>query len=46
MNRDKWTKKEKTVARRAFENAYKKECGEIINKIGEIANHASTPDDI
>lgn len=46
MNRDKWTKKEKTVARRAFENAYKKECGEIINKIREIANNASKPDDI
>lgn len=46
MNRDKWTKKEKTVARRAFENAYKKECGEIINKIREIANNASEPDDI
>ena len=46
MNRDKWTKKEKTVARRAFENAYKKECKEIINKICEIANDASEPDDI
>lgn len=46
MNRDKWTKKEKTVARRAFENAYKKEFGEIIKKIREIANNASEPDDI
>ena len=44
MNRDKWTKKEKTVARRAFENAYKKECKEIINKIREISNYASEPD--
>ena len=46
MNRDKWTKKEKTVARRAFENAYKKECGEIIKEIREIANNASEPDEI
>jgi hypothetical protein len=46
MNRDKWTKKEKAIARRAFENAYTKECKEIINKIREIANDASEPDDI
>jgi len=46
MNSDKWTKKEKTVARRAFDNAYKRECEEIINRSREIANSASTPDDI
>lgn len=46
MNPDKWTKKEKTVARQAFDNAYKKECGEIINRIREIANNASESDDI
>ena len=46
MNRDKWTKKEKTVARRAFENSYRKECGEIINKMREIANNAGETDDI
>jgi hypothetical protein len=46
MNSDKWTKKEKTVARRAFDNAYRRECGDIINRIREIANNASTPDDM
>jgi len=46
MNSDKWTKKEKTVARRAFDNAHKRECEEIINRIREIANNASTPDDM
>jgi hypothetical protein len=46
MNSDKWTKKEKIVARRAFDNAYRKECKEIINKIREIANDAGEPDDI
>jgi hypothetical protein len=46
MNLDKWTKREKIVARRAFDNAYRKECKEIINKIREIANDASEPDDI
>ena len=30
----------------AFDNAYRKECNEIINKIREIANDASEPDDI
>ena len=44
MNSDKWTKKEKTVARRAFDNAYKRECEEIINRIRELANNANTPD--
>jgi hypothetical protein len=46
MNRDEWTKKEKTVARQAFENAYKKECVEIIKKIREIVSDAGEPDDI
>jgi hypothetical protein len=46
MKGDKWTKKEKAVGRRAFENAYRKECRAIINKIREIANDASEPDDI
>jgi len=41
MNGDKWSKQEKAVARRAFETAYEKECGEIINKIQEMAKKAS-----
>jgi hypothetical protein len=32
MNEYKWSKKEKSIARRAFENAYKKECREITEK--------------
>jgi hypothetical protein len=46
MNGDKWSKQEKAVARRAFETAYEKECGEIINKIQEMAKKASDPDEI
>lgn len=46
MNDEKWSKAEKAVARRAFENAYERECREIIKKLQVMANEADGPDDI
>ena len=41
-----WSKKEKAVARRAFDIAYEKEGKELVNKIREMANTANNPEDI
>jgi hypothetical protein len=42
----KWSKVEKEAARRAFEGAYRKECGAIAAKIKEMARAASEPEDL
>ena len=42
----KWSKTEKEAARRAFEGAYRKECGAIASKIKEMATAASEPEDL
>lgn len=42
----KWSKAEKEAARRAFEEAYRKECGAIAAKIKEMAAAASEPEDL
>ena len=42
----KWSKAEKEEARRAFEGAYRKECGTIAAKIKEMAEAASEPEDL
>jgi hypothetical protein len=42
----KWSKAEKVAARRAFEGAYRKECGAIAAKIKEMAEAASEPEDL
>lgn len=46
MNDEKWSKAEKAVARRAFDNAYERECREIIKELGRMANEADEPDDV
>ena len=46
MNHMKWSKKEKSIARAAFENAYKRECKEIIEKLKEKSLRLSEPADI
>ena len=46
MNRITWSKKEKSIARRAFENAYEKECSEIITEMRKKANEAGKPEHI
>jgi hypothetical protein len=42
----KWSKTEKKIARAAFENAYQRECSEIIEKIRTKAKKISKPDNI
>ena len=46
MNEEKWSKKEKSIARQAFDNAYGKECKEIIAEMRKMANEASKPEHI
>jgi glycyl-tRNA synthetase beta subunit len=46
MNQDKWSKKEKTIARTAFDKAYEKECFQIIEKLKKKAFKLSDPEDI
>jgi hypothetical protein len=46
MIEEKWSKKEKSVARRAFENAYEKECTGIITKMRKMAKEATKPEHI
>jgi hypothetical protein len=41
-----WSKKEKAIARRAFENAYEKECKNLIKQIQKRASEAKDPSDI
>lgn len=41
-----WSKKEKIIARRAFDNAYEKECKDLIEKIQMRASEAKEPSDI
>ena len=46
MNHEKWSKAEKAAAGRAFENAYERECSEIINKLRVMASEADESDDV
>lgn len=46
MNYDKWSKKEKSIARAAFDKAYEKECGQIIVRLKEKSLKLSNPEDI
>ena len=46
MNHDKWSKKEKTIARTAFDKAYEKECFQIIEKLKKKTLKLSGPEDI
>jgi hypothetical protein len=41
-----WSRKEKMVAKRAFENAYEKECQDLIQQIQKKANEAKDPADL
>jgi hypothetical protein len=41
-----WSKKEKAIAKRAFEGAYEKECKNLIEKIQKRASEAKGPPDI
>jgi hypothetical protein len=46
MNHIKWSKTEKEAARRVFEEAYRRECGSIANKVKEMIAMASEPPDL
>lgn len=46
MMEQNWSKKEKAIARRAFEDAYKKECNDLIQQIQKRASEAKEPSDI
>lgn len=46
MPREQWSKREKTIARRAFEQAYARECSAPTNEVRRLANGIAEPDDI
>ena len=46
MIEESWSKKEKAVARLAFESAYEKECKDLITHIQKRADEANDPKDI
>ncbi len=46
MNGDRWSKKEKAVARRAFEDAYQRECSDLMKQIQQRSGQLSDPKDI
>ena len=46
MNDVKWSKKEKQIARAAFDKAYAKECNRIIAQLKEKALHLAEPEDL
>ncbi len=46
MMEQNWSKKEKAIAKRAFENAYEKECKDLIEKIQKRASVAKGLPDI
>lgn len=46
MNDVKWSKKEKQIARGAFDKAYERECRQIIGQLKEKALHLAGPEDI
>jgi hypothetical protein len=44
VNTDHWSKKEKKIARQAFERAYQKECTILIERVRKMTAGAKTPD--
>ena len=46
MPSEQWSKREKTIARRAFEQAYERECSALTKEVRRLANGIAEPDDI
>ena len=46
MNDITWSKREKQIARRAFDRAYQGECAELLAKVREMAGAAQGPHDL
>lgn len=43
MHHEQWTKSEKAIARRAFEQAYQRECSALGNEVRRMANSIADP---
>jgi len=46
MNNIAWSKKEKVIARKAFDKAYERETIKLTNDVKVLANEIKTPEDI
>jgi len=46
MASDEWPKSEKTIARRAFDLAYERECAALADEVRHMANRMASPDDV
>jgi hypothetical protein len=46
MASDEWSKSEKTIARRAFDLAYERECAALADEVRHMADRIAGPDDI
>jgi photoprotection regulator FRP-like protein len=46
MASDEWSKGEKTIARRAFDLAYERECAALADKVRHMADRIAGPGDI
>jgi hypothetical protein len=46
MDDIKWTKKEKSIARKVFDKAFEKECVSVTEKLKNMINEVSSPDDL
>ena len=46
MDDIKWTKKEKSIARKAFDKAFEKECVSITDNIKNMISEVSCPEDL
>jgi len=46
MASEEWSKSEKTIARRAFDLAYERECAALADEVRRLADRIAGPDDI
>jgi hypothetical protein len=46
VNDTQWSKIEQRIARKAFEKAYERECGDLVNKVRTKAGNITKPGDI
>jgi hypothetical protein len=46
MASDEWSKSEKTIARRAFDLAYERECAALADEVRHMADRIASPDDV
>ena len=46
MASEEWSKSEKTIARRAFDLAFERECAALVDEVRHMANRMTSPDDV